>query len=60
MGGKIRDEGIRLLKKMILEKSSDETVEETLVKFCTRSGHSMEVCKEYYRFLVEEDEIKEP
>jgi hypothetical protein len=59
MGGKIRDEGIRMLKKMILEKSSDETVEEVLVKFCARSGLSMDACRDYYKFLVAEGEIKE-
>ncbi len=59
MGGKVRDEGIRLLKKMIQEKSSDEKVGEVLVKFCVRSGLSMDACREYYKFLVAEGEIKE-
>jgi hypothetical protein len=59
MGGKERDEGIRILKKMILEKPSDETVEEVLVKFCARSGLSMDACRKYYKFLVAEGEIKE-
>ena len=59
MSGKIKDEGIRLLKKMILERSSDEKVGEVLVKFCARSGLSMDDCREYYKLLVAEGEIKE-
>jgi hypothetical protein len=54
-----REEGIRTLKKMILEKSPDETIGEVLVKFCTRSSLSMDACREYYKFLVAEGEIKE-
>ena len=59
MSDEVRDKGIRILKKMILEKSSDEKVEEVLVKFCLRNSLSMDTCRGYYEFLVAEGEIKE-
>ena len=59
MGEKVREKGTRMLKKMILERSSDEKVGEVLVKFCARSGLSMDDCREYYKLLVAEGEIKE-
>ncbi len=47
------------LRKMINDKGSDETVEQVLVKFCTRTGTSLDTCRQYYQYLVESGEIKE-
>ncbi len=58
MGEEVREEGILMLKKMILGKSSDEKVEEVLVKFRLRNSLSMDTCRGYYEFLVAEGEIK--
>jgi hypothetical protein len=49
---------IRKLKEMIQDKEDDETVEQVLVKFCARSGVSLNTCRNYYQNLVESGEIK--
>ena len=54
-----RQKKIQKLKEMIQEKKKGEPVEKVLVKFCARTSVSMEICKEYYRILVDSGEIKE-
>lgn len=52
-------ERMRKLKEMVQEKELEEPVEQVLVKFCVRTGVSLDTCREYYQFLVESGEIKE-
>ena len=59
MDEKEEKENIQWLTRMIREKRPDEAVEQVLVKFCTRSGVSLDTCRKYYTFLVEKGEIKE-
>ena len=59
MKTKKEQEEMRKLKEMIQEKPGDETVEQILVKFCARSGVSLEECRRYYNHLVNSGEIKE-
>ncbi len=54
-----KEERIQKLKKMIKEKESDELVEHVLVKFCARTGASLDTCRQYYQYLVKTGEIKE-
>ena len=54
-----KEERVQKLKEMIEEKGSDETVEQVLVKFCARTGVSLDTCRHYYRHLVDTREIKE-
>ena len=60
MGDKKEKEAVQRLSRMIHEKKPDEPVEQVLVKFCARSGVSLETCRKYYRFLVDSGEIQEP
>ena len=55
----IRKEQVQKLKEMIQDKEPNETVEQVLVKFCARSGVSLDACREYYQLLVRSGEIKE-
>ena len=55
-----KEENIQKLKKMIQEKEPDEPVEKVLVKFCARTGASLDTCREYYQHLVESGQIKGP
>ena len=48
-----------LLKEMVSERKHGEPVEEVLSTFCERQGISMGACREYYKKLVEQGEIKE-
>ena len=59
MEEKAKQEKIQKLKEMVQDKEPDETVEQVLVKFCARSGVSLDTCREYYQHLVESGEIKE-
>jgi hypothetical protein len=59
MEEKVKKNKIRKLKEMIRDKEADETVEQVLVKFCARSGVSLDACRKYYQHLVESGEIKE-
>lgn len=52
-------ERIQKLKKMISQKDSDESVEQVLVKFCARTGASLDNCRKYYQHLVKSGEIQE-
>lgn len=56
---KKKGEGILKLKKMVDEKNPDEPVEQVLVKFCARTGISLDTCRDYYQHLVKSGEIKE-
>lgn len=56
---KKKEERIQKLKKMIKEKDSDESVEHVLVKFCARTGASLDTCRQYYQYLVETGEVEE-
>jgi len=59
MDEKEEKENIKWLTRMIREKKPSEVIEQVLVKFCVRSGVSMDACREYYQFLVAKGEIKE-
>ena len=59
MDEKEEKENIQWLTRMIREKRPDEAVEQILVKFCARSGVSLDTCREYYQFLIAKGEIKE-
>lgn len=59
MEEKVRKKKIQKLKEMIEDKEPDETVEHVLVKFCARSGVSLDTCRKYYQHLVKSGEIKE-
>jgi len=59
MEEKAKQEKIQKLKEMVQDKEPDETVEQVLVKFCARSGVSLDTCRKYYQHLVESGEIKE-
>jgi len=59
MEEKVRKEKIQKLKEMIQDKEPDETADQVLVKFCARSGVSLDTCRKYYQHLVESGEIKE-
>lgn len=59
MEEKAKKEKIQKLKEMVQEKEPEEPVEKVLVKFCARTGVSLDTCREYYQFLVESGEIKE-
>jgi hypothetical protein len=59
MEEKVTKKEIRKLKEMIQEKEPDENVEQVLVKFCARSGVSLDTCRRYYQELVESGEINE-
>ena len=59
MGDREEKEAVQQLSRMIQEKKPDELVEQVLVKFCTRSGVSLDTCRKYYQFLVDSGEIKE-
>jgi hypothetical protein len=53
-----KKEAIQNLKQMIERKPAEEPMEKVFVKFCARTGVSMETCKEYYRILVETGEMR--
>ncbi len=52
-------EQTKKLLQMIQEKKPDEKVEQVLVKFCARSGVSLNTCKKHYRRLIKLGKIKE-
>ena len=58
MDKKSENQNVQKLREMIQEKT-DETVEQVLVKFCARSGVSIDTCRVYYKRLVKSGEIQE-
>jgi hypothetical protein len=48
-----KEKALQNLKQMIERKPAEEPMEKIFVKFCKRTGVSMETCKEYYRILTE-------
>lgn len=59
MNERVEKERIQKLKEMIQERDPGEKVEHVLVKFCMRSGVSLDTCRNYYRLLVASGEIEE-
>ena len=57
MGEKMDKHHVMKLKEMIQEKKSKESVEEVLVKFCSRHGISLDTCRMHYNHLVKKGEI---
>ena len=53
-----KKKAIQNLKQMIERKPTEEPMEKVFVKFCARTGVSMETCKEYYRILIETGEMR--
>ena len=59
MKEKVSREKMKKLKEMIQDKNTEETMEQVLVKFCARSGVSLDTCRKYYQHLVTSGEVKE-
>jgi predicted solute-binding protein len=57
MSDKQDKHNLDLLREMVKERKPGESPEETLSVFCQRQGLSMEICRAYYKKLVEKGDI---
>ncbi|MCW3995903.1 MAG: hypothetical protein NWE98_07110 [Candidatus Bathyarchaeota archaeon] len=54
MSDKIDRHKVKELKEMLQNRKPDEPVEKVLAVFCERHGVSIDVCRVFYKQIVEE------